>query len=822
MLYLYLTPTETKELVSMERWSEKEDNKLREIFETSPKAEIIPHFKGRNWLSISRRAIRLGLKRSSYLINEDRKKRGTRKDAWTKDEENLLREIYENNTKSFIIDQIKRPWKGIFARAKKLGFKRDRNIIIAEMTEGGKSAPEREDFWTKKEDEILTEVYPTKRKKEIHELLKNRTWSAIRIHAIKLGVQRDPKLALLDNTENSQATLMSKYGVISSFSLEETKNKIREVHREKRGVDYPTQSKEVRDKVKKTIRKKYGVDNVFQSKNVKTQIKKTCLEKYGSEFPTQNQLIKEKILNTAKQNNSFSLSDEEVSLFFVLKELDENIQTQIFNPVVKNTIDFYSPKYSVWIQFDGYYWHGKNLGNSTGPRAEKIQKTIERDLVQNEAIPNLVRFWSDDLSKIKNTDDLKSYVKSKLEDKGQATNVCHQYLKKKECLEIDKSELTFNPSVLKASSFELKQEHFRKEISEFINKYEWLGTVGVIPKWCFTARYNGILAGVVLINEPTSYSKILGEKTQIYEALIQRGATASWTPKNLGSRLIMFACKWMVKNTSKRAFIGYGDPKANEIGTIYQACNFEYLGNSFGSSFIYQNPNIKKGIPFSAQLLKRTSYFKIWCRLNNVKTEPDWFKENGFKNVKTIPKSLLNEWYSWGKNILKDSIKIEIDKKHKYVLILGKNNKELKELNSIKRYKTLKYPKRNNSTKNSTPLPFKIKFSSTNRISKSIAINDPVEIENLKKLYHQETVENIAKKLNKTKSWVRYHIKILLRNGDLNPNSSFGITKSRVTNQKIDFIRENRGKMSRKDMAEKLGESERWVKRQINKLISLA
>jgi hypothetical protein len=116
--------------------------------------------------------------------------------------------------------------------------------------------------------------------------------------------------------------------------------------------------------------------------------------------------------------------------------------------------------------------------------------------------------------------------------------------------------------------------------------------VGFNVKWCFTARYNNFLAGVVLISEPASYSTILGPDTSIYEAIIQRGATISWAPRNLGSKLIMFACHWMVNNTDKRAFIGYADPEANERGIIYRACNFEYLGNTFGDDFVYSHPKV--------------------------------------------------------------------------------------------------------------------------------------------------------------------------------------------------------------------------------------
>jgi hypothetical protein len=232
-----------------------------------------------------------------------------------------------------------------------------------------------------------------------------------------------------------------------------------------------------------------------------------------------------------------------------------------------------------------------------------------------------------------------------------------------------------------------------KEITEFIEKYEWLGAIGVIPKWCFTARYQDMLAGVVLINEPTAYSRLLGPDTQRLEALIQRGATASWTPKNLGSRLVMFSCRWMVENTDKRLFVAYGDPSANEIGTIYQACNFDYLGNDFGERVKHLHPLMGKE-PFSAHSLRRTSSLKRWCAQNGIQFKKDWLKENGFKNNEVIPQEVLTGWKDWIRRILTESTKIEVPLKHKYACVLGRDKKEMKMLIGLRTYKPLKYPKR--------------------------------------------------------------------------------------------------------------------------------
>lgn len=271
---------------------------------------------------------------------------------------------------------------------------------------------------------------------------------------------------------------------------------------------------------------------------------------------------------------------------------------------------------------------------------------------------------------------------------------CHQRLIREKFLNEDLANLPTGFSHLKASSFDLQEEKITNEIINFIKKYEWLGTLGSTPKWCFTARFKGYLGGVALITEPNSYSKILGQNTRQYEALIQRGACASWTPKNLASRLIMFSCKSLVHTTSKRLFVAYSDPEANEIGTVYQSCNFDFLGYGFGAKYNYTSKDYKNGSPFSRQTLSRTSTLKNWCRDNGVTFKKDWLKENGFKDISKIPSEILYDWKLWQKKIIKNSNKIIKSSKGKYAIILGKNKKEINFLKTLKNYKTFAYPKR--------------------------------------------------------------------------------------------------------------------------------
>lgn len=802
------------------RWTKEEDKLLKEIYPSNLKQDII-NKTGKPWPTIHRRAVRLKLRRDPKLINQDRKNRGPRKDAWTPEEEKLLKEIFENNTKKAILEKINRPWAGIYLRANRLGLVRNPEIVKQEMIVGGKSAPTKKNVWTTEEDNLLKEIYGKKRKKEIQERF-NRSWSAIRGRAIKLGVTRDKKLVRLDNAESTQTAMFEKYGVKSSFELVETQEKVRNSYKKNLGVDFPMQSESVKAKARMKYRKKYGVDNPFQSAEIKEKSQNSMFERHGVKSPLQSIDIRIKALESLKKKGSSDISDSEANFYFHLRAIDPETEHQVLHPFTGNRIDFYMPKFNVWVQYDGDYWHGHINRTHKGDRSKSIANTIKNDQKQNLLIPNLVRFKETEILNAIKKDNLNELIRLKLQEKSKIDFSCHQYRMKSALLSSDIQSLNFDYKKLKASDFILQQEEFNNEIVEFIQKYEWLGTVGTTPKWCFTARYEGKLAATVLINEPTAYSKMLGDHTSNYEALIQRGASASWTPKNTGSRLIAFSCNWMVQNTNKRLFVGYGDPKAHEIGTIYQACNFEYVGNNFGTSYLYINPKIKGGKPFSAQSLKRTSSFRRWLRENEIDIQPGWIKPNGYKNLSMLPAQLKENWNKWIKDTLNSSTRIATSKKHKYALLSWKNKKEKKELLALKNYHSKKYPKRGKvDPVEMTEIYADIALKGMKKPIRREKVKSRISPEKEKFIinhYEKLTQAEIAETMGETKRWVSGRIRSLVKRGLLKPKNGVGSTKSRITKEKVDFIKKNRATMSYSEMAETLKENKRWIKRQINNI----
>ena len=132
---------------------------------------------------------------------------------------------------------------------------------------------------------------------------------------------------------------------------------------------------------------------------------------------------------------------------------------------------------------------------------------------------------------------------------------CYQYQKRLDTLQEDMEKYNWTQEDVDSISLDdfefsfITEKKDKEEAAAFIKRYEWLGTIGSFPTHWFTARYKGILGGVIIMGMPNAFSKMLGEETKNIERLIARGASASWCPMNLGSKFLMWAIKWMVENT---------------------------------------------------------------------------------------------------------------------------------------------------------------------------------------------------------------------------------------------------------------------------------
>jgi len=248
---------------------------------------------------------------------------------------------------------------------------------------------------------------------------------------------------------------------------------------------------------------------------------------------------------------------------------------------------------------------------------------------------------------------------------------------------------------LRVSDFELNFEEkdaVFDEAKAFIERHEWLGRMGLYPTHIFTARYNGMLAGVVIMDMPNAFSKMLGEGTKKLERLIGRGACVSWSPKNLASALIGYSTKWMVKNTPYRLFTAYSDSEAGEVGTIYQACNFYYLGAKFGAKAQYKNEN---GRWVNDRYFRSRSVYKRMAKKLGIDWLDAW-QERDRVMFDLMPESVSEAIKTASKAYMAECEKRELPLKGKYAYVLGRGKKDTKRLRKIfeERNKTYPYPKR--------------------------------------------------------------------------------------------------------------------------------
>jgi hypothetical protein len=232
------------------------------------------------------------------------------------------------------------------------------------------------------------------------------------------------------------------------------------------------------------------------------------------------------------------------------------------------------------------------------------------------------------------------------------------------------------------------------EIIKFIEKHEWLGKMPNRPTHRFEARYKGLLAGVMIFTVPNSFSKIVGEDTFKLEKLISRGACISWSPKNLNSWLVMKSINWMIANTEFRVFTAYSDTEAKELGAIYQACSFLYLGKTSGSTLQFLDPTNEKIGWFNDRHFRHKSMYKKYAENLGIdpvvwksymkKYSPDW---------NLVPKDIALKIKDEIKRYRKTCKVRTTNPKHKYVYIRGRNKNETKKLMRQFTGKSLPYPK---------------------------------------------------------------------------------------------------------------------------------
>lgn len=276
---------------------------------------------------------------------------------------------------------------------------------------------------------------------------------------------------------------------------------------------------------------------------------------------------------------------------------------------------------------------------------------------------------------------------------------CYQYQKRLDTYEEDKNILGWDDdfiSNIKLDDFEFKMsisDNDKKIAKDFIIRYEWLESLSQFNTHYFFAYYRGILGGVLIFSQPNAFSKLMGEDTKHIERLLSRGACASWTPKNLASKFIAWAIKWMVENTQYRLFTAYSDFSANERGVIYKSLNWYFLGQKSGTTVRCINP-YNPNVIISDRTFRARSFYKRYAKDLGIEWQKNW---NNDQSVlwENIPNDIEQRLREYSKEMYANATKIQFPNKRKWAFVLGKDKRETKKLRKLfeENNKIFPYPK---------------------------------------------------------------------------------------------------------------------------------
>ena len=134
------------------------------------------------------------------------------------------------------------------------------------------------------------------------------------------------------------------------------------------------------------------------------------------------------------------------------------------------------------------------------------------------------------------------------------------------------------------------RETTRETAKAIIDEYEWMQCMAAVSYFYYGIFFEGVCGGVVCYGP--EYSENLGKITRErgtsgadwskygYEGkmiLLNRGACVHWSHPHAASKLIRSSMKMLPKKYE--VVTATVDDLAGEIGTIYQACNYYYVGS---------------------------------------------------------------------------------------------------------------------------------------------------------------------------------------------------------------------------------------------------
>ena len=178
---------------------------------------------------------------------------------------------------------------------------------------------------------------------------------------INLGVDNPLKSEKVKN--KLKETNLIKYNCENVFQNEKIKEKSKNTCNIRYGKDYYTQTDEYKERVIKTNNIVYGCDYVLQNEEVKSKGRKTVKTRYDVDHVMQCESIREKQRISTKKNKTNIRSNVEEQIEKLLHLKFNNVKIQYYNKEkYPFNCDFYIVDIDTYIEYQGYWSHGKELG----------------------------------------------------------------------------------------------------------------------------------------------------------------------------------------------------------------------------------------------------------------------------------------------------------------------------------------------------------------------------------------------------------------------------------------------------------------------------
>ena len=167
-------------------------------------------------------------------------------------------------------------------------------------------------------------------------------------------------------------TLESKYGTHNIGLLDFVKEKKKKTNLERYGCEWSFQNNEIKEKKKKTNLERYGCEYVVQNQTIKEKTKQTNLERYGCEYVSQYCGFRKQVHNSKVKNKTYNKSNPEDVIFNKLNDRYCNVIRQYKSDLYPFACDFYIPSMDLYIEYNGFWKHGKEPYDENNMGHKKI------------------------------------------------------------------------------------------------------------------------------------------------------------------------------------------------------------------------------------------------------------------------------------------------------------------------------------------------------------------------------------------------------------------------------------------------------------------